>query len=65
MSFVAAGPVVRWYNAPGFRRPIPPFAGPTPVRGHRMSTPIVLFAIAGVFLVLYLMRRKSRMGKED
>ena len=30
-----------------------------------MSTPIVLFAIAGVLLVLYLMRRRGRMGKED
>lgn len=28
-------------------------------------TSIVLFGLAGVFLVLYLMRRRSRLSKED
>jgi hypothetical protein len=29
------------------------------------STTVVLLAIAGVFLVLYLMRRRSRLRSED
>jgi hypothetical protein len=28
-------------------------------------TTIVLFALAGVFLVLYLMRRRARLSQED
>ena len=30
-----------------------------------MSTQIILYIIAGVLLVLYLMRRRSRMSRED
>jgi len=30
-----------------------------------MSTNIVLIVIAGVFLVLYLMRRRSRLGRDE
>jgi hypothetical protein len=29
------------------------------------TTTIVLVVLAGVFLVLYLMRRRSRLGRED
>ncbi len=29
------------------------------------TTNIVLLVLAGVFLVLYLLRRRSRLGKED
>jgi hypothetical protein len=29
------------------------------------TTNIVLIVLAGVFLVLYLMRRRSRLGRED
>jgi hypothetical protein len=29
------------------------------------TTNIVLLVLAGVFLVLYLMRRRSRLGRED
>jgi hypothetical protein len=29
------------------------------------STNIVLIVIAGVFLVLYLMRRRSRLGRDE
>jgi hypothetical protein len=29
------------------------------------TTTIGLIVLAGVFLVLYLMRRRSRMGRED
>jgi hypothetical protein len=29
------------------------------------TTNIVLMVLAGVFLVLYLMRRRSRLGRED
>jgi hypothetical protein len=30
-----------------------------------MSTNIVLIVIAGVFLVLYLMRRRARLGRDE
>jgi len=30
-----------------------------------MSTQIILYVIAGVLLVLYLMRRRARIGRED
>jgi hypothetical protein len=30
-----------------------------------MTTNIILLALAGVFLVLYLMRRRARLSKED
>jgi hypothetical protein len=30
-----------------------------------MSTQVILFAIAGVFLVLYLVRRRARLRKDD
>ena len=30
-----------------------------------MQTNIVLFVIAGVFLVLYLLRRRNRMSRDD
>ena len=29
------------------------------------STNIVLIVVAGAFLVLYLMRRRSRLGRDD
>jgi hypothetical protein len=29
------------------------------------NTAIILFVVAGVLLVLYLMRRRSRMGRDD
>ena len=29
------------------------------------STNIVLIVVAGVFLVLYLMRRRSRLGRDE
>jgi hypothetical protein len=29
------------------------------------TTNIVLLVLAGVFLVLYLMRRRSRLGRDD
>jgi hypothetical protein len=29
------------------------------------TSTIVLFAVAGVFLVLYLMRRRSRLNREE
>lgn len=29
------------------------------------TSTIVLFALAGVFLVLYLMRRRSRLNREE
>ena len=29
------------------------------------TTNIVLLVVAGVFLVLYLLRRRSRLGRED
>ena len=29
------------------------------------TTNIVLIVVAGVFLVLYMMRRRSRLGRED
>lgn len=30
-----------------------------------MTTQMLMFALAGVFLVLYLMRRRARLSKED
>jgi hypothetical protein len=30
-----------------------------------MTTQIILYIIAGVLLVLYLMRRRARMSRED
>jgi hypothetical protein len=30
-----------------------------------MNTNIVLIILAGVFLVLYLMRRRARLGRDD
>jgi len=30
-----------------------------------MNTTVIVLVIASVMLVLYLMRRRSRMGKED
>lgn len=30
-----------------------------------MDTNIILFAVAAVLLVLYLVRRRSRMGRDD
>ena len=30
-----------------------------------MSTTMILTIVAGVFLILYLMRRRHRMSKED
>lgn len=30
-----------------------------------LSTEMILIVVAGVFLVLYLMRRRSRLKKED
>jgi hypothetical protein len=29
------------------------------------NTQLIIFVVAGVFLVLYLMRRRSRLRKED
>lgn len=29
------------------------------------TTNIVLIVVAGVFLVLYMLRRRSRLGRED
>jgi hypothetical protein len=29
------------------------------------TTSVILFAVAAVFLVLYLMRRRGRLDKED
>jgi hypothetical protein len=29
------------------------------------TSTIILFAVAGVFLVLYLMRRRGRMNREE
>jgi hypothetical protein len=29
------------------------------------TSTIILFAVAGVFLVLYLMRRRSRLNREE
>ncbi|HEX7778350.1 MAG TPA: PEP-CTERM sorting domain-containing protein [Vicinamibacterales bacterium] len=29
------------------------------------TSTIILFALAGVFLVLYLMRRRSRLNREE
>jgi hypothetical protein len=29
------------------------------------TTNIVLLVVAGVFLVLYMLRRRSRLGRED
>jgi hypothetical protein len=30
-----------------------------------MNLQVILFTLAGVFLVLYLMRRRSRLRKDD
>jgi len=30
-----------------------------------MDTGVILFAVAGVLLVLYLLRRRSRMSRDD
>jgi hypothetical protein len=42
-------------------------AGKSPAKGERFETmsQTILVAIAGVFLFLYLMRRRSRLKKEN